>query len=166
MKSDGEASGSDEEVNSNQTCSSGVNKVVRANRPTDVSANIDFCHTAIFDSGTEWTVIGGPAWSICKLYSRPLNMSAVDSNMSSVTMKMCDMVTAVQSADGQNRLMGIQRGAYSPTLMDDEAVMNHHLVCEAGWKLNCVAMMHGGSQCLWFPDGNKVPLEYETNKYK
>eukprot|EP00957_Ditylum_brightwellii_P127543 9726476-Ditylum_brightwellii.AAC.1 len=50
--------------------------------------------------------------------------------------------------------------------MDDEAVVNNHLVCEAGWKFDCVAKKHGGSQCLWLPDGTKVPLEYDANKYK
>eukprot|EP00957_Ditylum_brightwellii_P117846 8990112-Ditylum_brightwellii.AAC.1 len=79
----------------------------------------------------EWTVIGGPAWSIRKLYSRPLNMSAIDSSMKSVAMKTCDAVTAVQNSDGQPWLLGIRHGAYLPTLMDDKAVVNNHLVCEA-----------------------------------
>eukprot|EP00957_Ditylum_brightwellii_P184601 14059178-Ditylum_brightwellii.AAC.1 len=86
-------------------------------------------------------------------------MSAIDSNMSSVAMKTCDVITAVQSGDGQTWFMGIRRGAYSPTLTDDKAIVNNHLVCEAGWKLDCVAKQHGGSQCLWFPDGNKITQE-------
>eukprot|EP00957_Ditylum_brightwellii_P108995 8314475-Ditylum_brightwellii.AAC.1 len=113
-----------------------------------MTVNRDFCHTTIFDLGTEWTVIGGPAWSIRKLYSRPLNMLAVDSNMNSVAMKMCDAVTAVQSGDRQPWLLGIRCGAYFPTLTDDEAVVNNHLVHEAGWKFGCVAKRYGGSQCL------------------
>eukprot|EP00957_Ditylum_brightwellii_P128815 9826100-Ditylum_brightwellii.AAC.1 len=62
-----------------------------------------------------------------KLYSRPLNMSAVDSNMSSIAMKTCDA---------------------------------------AGWKLDYVTKWNGRSLRLWFPDGNKVPLEYDATKYK
>eukprot|EP00957_Ditylum_brightwellii_P105594 8050818-Ditylum_brightwellii.AAC.1 len=166
MKSDGEESGLDNEVTSGQICASRVNKAVRANKPSDSSTNKDFCRIIIFDSGTEWTVIGDPAWSIRKLYNRPLNMSAVGSNMSSVAMKTCDGVTAMKSGDGQTWLMGIRCGAYSPTLTNDKEVVNNHLVCEAGWKLDCVAKQHGGSQCIWFPDGNKVPLEYDANKYK
>eukprot|EP00957_Ditylum_brightwellii_P084273 6407575-Ditylum_brightwellii.AAC.1 len=97
MKSDGEDSDLDEEVNPDQTCSTRVNKVVRTNKPEDISTNLDFCHITIFDSGSEWTIIGVPAWSIHKQYSRPLNMSAVDSNMNLVAMKPCDAVTMVQN---------------------------------------------------------------------
>eukprot|EP00957_Ditylum_brightwellii_P082123 6244716-Ditylum_brightwellii.AAC.2 len=96
MKSDGKESASDEEVTSKNTRASRVNKVARANRPAEMTVNRDFCHTTIFGLGTEQTVIGNPAWSIRKLYSRPLNMLAVDSNMSSVAMKMCGTFTAVQ----------------------------------------------------------------------
>eukprot|EP00957_Ditylum_brightwellii_P002010 154851-Ditylum_brightwellii.AAC.2 len=105
----------------------------------------------------EWTIIGGPVWSIRKLYNRPLNMLAVDSNMSLVIMKMCDTVTVVQNGDGQHWLLGIRCGAHSQTLTDNKTVVNNHLVCEAGLKLDCVAKRHGGSQCLWLPDGTKAP---------
>eukprot|EP00957_Ditylum_brightwellii_P148768 11326048-Ditylum_brightwellii.AAC.1 len=86
--------------------------------------------------------------------------------MSSVAMKMCDAVTAVQSCDRQPWLLSIRHGAYLPTLMDNKAVVNNHPVLEAGWKLDCVDKRHGGSQCLWLPDGTKVTLEYDANKYK
>eukprot|EP00957_Ditylum_brightwellii_P135118 10301730-Ditylum_brightwellii.AAC.1 len=56
--------------------------------------------------------------------------------------------------------------AYLPTLTGDKAVVNNCLVREANWKLACVAKRHGGSQCLWLPDGTKVSLEYDANKYK
>eukprot|EP00957_Ditylum_brightwellii_P127544 9726476-Ditylum_brightwellii.AAC.2 len=95
MKPDGKESASDEEVISRNTHASRVNKVVGVNRPAEMEVNRDFCHTTIFDLGTEWAVIGSPAWSIRKLYSRPLNMLAVDSNVSSVAMKVCDTVTTV-----------------------------------------------------------------------
>eukprot|EP00957_Ditylum_brightwellii_P033752 2557989-Ditylum_brightwellii.AAC.1 len=75
-----------------------LTKVVQANRPAEMTVNKDFCCTTIFDSGMEWNVIGSPAWSIRKLYKRPLNMPAVASNMSSVAMKTCDTVTAVQNS--------------------------------------------------------------------
>eukprot|EP00957_Ditylum_brightwellii_P012780 966301-Ditylum_brightwellii.AAC.1 len=76
---------------------------------------------------------------------------------------MCDTVTAVQNSDGQPWIPGIRCGAYFPTLMNNKAVVNDHLVHEAGWKLDCVAKRHGGSQCLWLPDGTKVSLEYDAN---
>eukprot|EP00957_Ditylum_brightwellii_P083459 6344327-Ditylum_brightwellii.AAC.1 len=54
-------------------------------------------HHTILDSGTEWTVVGGPAWDIQKTYSKMLNMSAVDDNMRGVSMKCCNDVTTVQN---------------------------------------------------------------------
>eukprot|EP00957_Ditylum_brightwellii_P024975 1888681-Ditylum_brightwellii.AAC.1 len=85
-------------------------------------------------------------------------MSAVDSNMSSVALKTYDEVTAVQREDGQTWLMGIRCGAYSPTLTDNEAVVNNHWVHEAGWKLDCVAKWHGGSQCIWYPTSYELKM--------
>eukprot|EP00957_Ditylum_brightwellii_P122240 9321770-Ditylum_brightwellii.AAC.1 len=81
MKSDGKESAWDEEVTSRNTHASRVNKVVRANKTTEMTVHRDFCHTTIFGSDTEWIVIDSPAWSIRKLYSRPLNTLVVDSNM-------------------------------------------------------------------------------------
>eukprot|EP00957_Ditylum_brightwellii_P117037 8927402-Ditylum_brightwellii.AAC.1 len=72
-------------------------------------------------------------------------------------MKACDVVTFVQSNDGQPQLLGIRCGVYSPTLIDDKAVVNNHLVHEVDWKLDCVAKRHRGSHCLWLPDGTKAP---------
>eukprot|EP00957_Ditylum_brightwellii_P066643 5057595-Ditylum_brightwellii.AAC.1 len=93
-------------------------------------------------------------------------MSAVDSAMSDVSMQCCDAVTAVLTRKGQTHFFGVRRGCYSPTLTDDEAVVNNHLIREAGWQVDCVAQRHGGSQCMWLPTGDDVPLEYDANKYK
>eukprot|EP00957_Ditylum_brightwellii_P111453 8500840-Ditylum_brightwellii.AAC.1 len=37
---------------------------------------------------------------------------------------------------------------------------------EAGWQADCVARQHGRSQSICFPNGDDVPLEYDTTKYK
>eukprot|EP00957_Ditylum_brightwellii_P111766 8524893-Ditylum_brightwellii.AAC.1 len=73
---------------------------------------------------------------------------------------------AVQNGAGQTRLLGVWRGIYSPNLMDDKAVVNHHMFREAGWQVGCVAKQHEGLQCFWFPIGDDIPLDYDTNKYK
>eukprot|EP00957_Ditylum_brightwellii_P145248 11062922-Ditylum_brightwellii.AAC.1 len=74
--------------------------------------------------------MGGPAWSIIKKYSKSLSMLAVDRNMKVVSMNLCDGVTAVLNDNGQIRLFGVRKGVYSPTLMDDEAVVNDHFIRE------------------------------------
>eukprot|EP00957_Ditylum_brightwellii_P010427 788890-Ditylum_brightwellii.AAC.1 len=59
-----------------------------------------------------------------------------------------------------------EKRVYSPTLTSDEAVINTHFISEAGWQADCVAKHHGGSQNIWFPNGDDVPLEYDAAKYK
>eukprot|EP00957_Ditylum_brightwellii_P145221 11060999-Ditylum_brightwellii.AAC.1 len=61
-------------------------------------------------------------------------MSAVDDTMSGVVMQLCDAVTAILNGDGQVCILGVKKGVYSPTLTDDEAVVNTHLIREAGWQ--------------------------------
>eukprot|EP00957_Ditylum_brightwellii_P100837 7685370-Ditylum_brightwellii.AAC.1 len=86
--------------------------------------------------------------------------------MSRVAMQLCDAVTAILNRDGQVRLLGVKRGVYSPTLTNDEAVVNTHLIRETGWQADCVARQHDGSQSIWFPNGDDVPLDYDAMKYK
>eukprot|EP00957_Ditylum_brightwellii_P155498 11836368-Ditylum_brightwellii.AAC.1 len=93
-------------------------------------------------------------------------MSAVDGNMKAVSMNLCDGVTAVLNGNGQIRIFGVRKGMYSPTLMDDKAVVNNHFICKAGWQLDCVAKRHRGSQQVQFPNGDTIPLEYDATKYK
>eukprot|EP00957_Ditylum_brightwellii_P203759 15336078-Ditylum_brightwellii.AAC.2 len=81
----------------------------------------------------EWTVLGIPTWSVGKTYDKKLSMSAVNSAMSDVSMQCCDAVTSVLTRNGQTHLFGVRRGCYSPMLTDDEAVVNNHLIREAGW---------------------------------
>eukprot|EP00957_Ditylum_brightwellii_P016995 1281140-Ditylum_brightwellii.AAC.1 len=123
-----------------------TNKVVRSSRPSQGSSEKGFDFHTILDSGTEWTVIGGPAWSVVKHYDKKLSMSAVDTAMSDVSMQCCDAVTAVLTRNGQIQLFGIRRGCYSPALTDNEAVVNSHFIRKAGWPVDCVATRHGGSQ--------------------
>eukprot|EP00957_Ditylum_brightwellii_P152726 11625153-Ditylum_brightwellii.AAC.1 len=69
-------------------------------------------------------------------------------------MQLCDAVTAISNGNGQTHLLGVKRGVYSPTLTDNEAVVNTHFIKEAGWQADCVAKHHGGSQSIWFPNGD------------
>eukprot|EP00957_Ditylum_brightwellii_P194389 14804248-Ditylum_brightwellii.AAC.1 len=50
--------------------------------------------------------------------------------------------------------------------MDGKAVVNDHFIFGEGWQLDCVAKRHGGSQQMCFPNGDTIPLEYDTTKYK
>eukprot|EP00957_Ditylum_brightwellii_P157713 12004285-Ditylum_brightwellii.AAC.1 len=93
-------------------------------------------------------------------------MSAVDDAMSGVAMQLCDAVTAILNGDGQVRLLGVKRGVYSSTLTNDEEVVNTHFIREARWQADCGARQHGGSQSIWFPNGDDVPLKYDATKYK
>eukprot|EP00957_Ditylum_brightwellii_P151799 11559367-Ditylum_brightwellii.AAC.1 len=102
----------------------------------------------------EWTILGNPAWSTVSAYDNKLNISAIDSAMSDVSMQCCDPVTAVMTGNGQVQLLGVWKGCYSPTLTDNEAVVDNHLIKEASWN------------CLWLPSGEEVPLEYNTKYYK
>eukprot|EP00957_Ditylum_brightwellii_P145504 11079331-Ditylum_brightwellii.AAC.1 len=122
--------------------------------------------STILDSGTKWPVISGPARSIVKKYNESLSMSAVDRTMKTVSMDLCDDVTAVLNNDKQVGLFGMRKGVYSPMLTDDKAVTNKHFIHEAGWQLSSVAKRHGGSQQVWFPNGDVIPSEYNAMKYK
>eukprot|EP00957_Ditylum_brightwellii_P010682 808652-Ditylum_brightwellii.AAC.1 len=93
-------------------------------------------------------------------------MSAVDDTMSGLSMQFCDAVTAILNGNGQAQLLGVKRGVYAPILTDDEAVINTHFIQEAGGQVDCVAKCHGGSQSIWFPNGDNVLLEYNATKYK
>eukprot|EP00957_Ditylum_brightwellii_P154188 11733503-Ditylum_brightwellii.AAC.1 len=86
--------------------------------------------------------------------------------MSRVAMQLCDAVTAILNGDGKVCLLGVKRGVYSLTLTNDEAVVNTHFIREAGWQVVCVARRHGGSQSIWFPNGDDVLLEHDATKYK
>lgn len=173
MKSDDDCNDSDdtdaEDIAPKQPVLKGVktNKVIRKGVPInfhDDETELPFA--TILDTGTEWSVVGGPAWSIIKKFKRSLNMAAVDADMNSVPMQLCDAVTAIIDDDGQLNLFGVRRCGFSPTLTDDEAVINNHFLREAGWKADCVAIRHGGSQSI-FPKAGKVwPLQYDANKYK
>eukprot|EP00957_Ditylum_brightwellii_P199276 15190412-Ditylum_brightwellii.AAC.1 len=59
---------------------------------------------------------------------------AIDDTMHNVPMICCDAVTAIQNGVGQTWLLGVCRGVYLSNLMNNEAVVNHHMMCEAGWQ--------------------------------
>eukprot|EP00957_Ditylum_brightwellii_P163075 12418066-Ditylum_brightwellii.AAC.1 len=83
MKSDEGDTLPNSESSLEDTRNVGTNKVVRINRSKPDSVDTDdFCYNTILDSGTKWTVLGGPAWSIIKRFNCLLNMSAVDDTMS------------------------------------------------------------------------------------
>eukprot|EP00957_Ditylum_brightwellii_P177685 13534883-Ditylum_brightwellii.AAC.1 len=92
-------------------------------------------------------------------------MSAVVGSMQGVSMNCSDDVTAIQNSSGQICLFGIMRGVHLPSLTDDEAVVNAHFICEEGWQVDEVAKCHRGSQSVWFPNGDELPLEYDASKY-
>eukprot|EP00957_Ditylum_brightwellii_P153231 11662834-Ditylum_brightwellii.AAC.1 len=123
MKPDEDNTSSNSASSLEDTRKVGTNKVVRINRSEPDSGLTDeFCYNTFLDSGTEWTLLGGPAWSIIKRFKCLLNMSAVDDTMSGVAMQLCDAVTAILNGNGQVCLLGVKRGVYSPTLTNDEAV--------------------------------------------
>eukprot|EP00557_Chaetoceros_sp_GSL56_P014026 CAMPEP_0176478512 /NCGR_PEP_ID=MMETSP0200_2-20121128/1227_1 /TAXON_ID=947934 /ORGANISM="Chaetoceros sp., Strain GSL56" /LENGTH=1865 /DNA_ID=CAMNT_0017874457 /DNA_START=317 /DNA_END=5915 /DNA_ORIENTATION=+ len=173
MKSDDDCNGSDDsdadEPPLTEPARKGIktNKVIRKSLSTlvcnDESA---FPYATILDSGTEWSVVGGPAWSIIKKFKHSLNMAAVDADMNSVPMQLCDAVTALLDDEGHINLFGVRRCGFSPTLTDGEAVINNHFLREAGWKADCVAERHGGTQSIFPADGKVWPLQYDANKYK
>eukprot|EP00957_Ditylum_brightwellii_P016442 1236262-Ditylum_brightwellii.AAC.1 len=92
-------------------------------------------------------------------------MTAINYTMNNVPMKCCDAVMAVQNGAGQTRLLEVWRDVYLPNLTDDEAMVNHHMLREAGWQVDCIAKWHRGSQCFWSPNGDGIPLDYDANKY-
>eukprot|EP00957_Ditylum_brightwellii_P103500 7886181-Ditylum_brightwellii.AAC.1 len=102
MKSDKENTLSKSESSLEDIKKVGDNKEVRINRSEpDLVDTDEFCYNTIFESDTEWTVFGGPAWSIIKRFNCLLNMSAVNNTMSGVAMQLCDAVTAILNGDGQ-----------------------------------------------------------------
>eukprot|EP00957_Ditylum_brightwellii_P159949 12175128-Ditylum_brightwellii.AAC.1 len=69
-------------------------------------------------------------------------MTPIDNTMNNVPRKCCDAVTAVQNGAGQTRLLGVKKGVYSSNLIDSEVVVNHHMVHEEGWQIDCAAKWH------------------------
>eukprot|EP00957_Ditylum_brightwellii_P001711 132516-Ditylum_brightwellii.AAC.1 len=89
MKSDDEDTLSDSASSLEDTRKIGTNKVVRTNRSKpNLGDKDEFCYNSILNSGTEWTVLGSPAWSITQQFNRLLNMSEVDDTMSGVAMQL------------------------------------------------------------------------------
>eukprot|EP00957_Ditylum_brightwellii_P191126 14552745-Ditylum_brightwellii.AAC.1 len=102
MKLDDENTLSDSASSLEDTRKIGTNKVVRTNRSTpNLGGTDEFCYNTILDSGTEWTILGGSAWSITKQFELSLNMPAVDDTMSGVTMQLYDAVTVILNGNGQ-----------------------------------------------------------------
>eukprot|EP00957_Ditylum_brightwellii_P181444 13821199-Ditylum_brightwellii.AAC.1 len=93
-------------------------------------------------------------------------MSAVDDSMKDISMRCHNAVTTVQNSTGQIHLLEIKRGVYWPSLVDNKAVINTHFICEARWQVDEVATHHRGSQCVWFPNRNKLRLEYDATKHR
>ena len=81
--------------------------MIRASHPSKKETKGGLPYHTILDSGTEWTVVGSPAWDIQKTYSKMLNMPAVDNSMRGISMKCCDAVTAVQNGTGQIQFYSI-----------------------------------------------------------
>ena len=86
--------------------------------------------------------------------------------MSTIEMKLCDAVTAVQTQEGKTLLLGLKRSGYSTSLTDDEAIINMYLMRDAGWTVDCVAARHGGTQQSILPTNEKGPTKYDANCYK
>ena len=139
-----------------------VTRIIRKSTPNPLKDS--FSYQTILDSGTEWTVVGGPAWAILSTHKRSLNIAAVDSQMSAVKTQLCDAVTSIRSGNG-TILLGVRRCGFSPSLSDNEAVVNSHLLREAGWKVDEVAKRHGGTQSISIRDEN-IPLGYNATCYK
>lgn len=144
-----------------------ANKVIRAQHidSTDTAISVQFPHQTILDTGTEWSIIGGPAWAVT-MHSGSLKISAVDQQMSPMTMRHCDAITAISDSNGTVYLLGLRYAVYSPNLTDGEAVVNTHYIREAGIKVDDVSSRHGGGQCLTLPSGATAPLGYDPNSYK
>ena len=140
-------------------------KIIRKSAPSYSRTDKEFKFQTILDSGTEWTVIGGPAWTISCIHKRSLNIAAVDSQMPTVKTLLCDAITAVKSENGKIKLIGVRRCGYSPSLNEDEAVINSHFLCEAGWSVDSVSKRHDGSQFLSIREF-AIPLEYNATCYK
>lgn len=142
----------------NKKCN--VTKVVRKlDRETQM-------HT-IVDSGTEWTIVGGPAWTIVKDRQRRLKINGADADMQAVSIPLYDSVTAVTCTNGSTVLIGVRNGGYSNNLNDNEAVINDHFIREMGWLVDCVADRHGGTQSITPAGGDmNIPLEYDSVRYK
>jgi hypothetical protein len=70
-----------------------------------------------------------------------------------------------ENSNGEIRLIGVWRCGFSPSLNEDEAVINMHFLQEAGWSVDEVAKRHGGSQSLSIQDV-VIPLEYNATCYK
>jgi len=145
-----------------------VYKKVRKVRSTANGTPIDeFKYQTILDTGTEWTVVGGPGWIVTQVIKRSLSMSAVDEHMGDVRMKLCDAVTAVADESGKVQLIGVKRCGYSPTLNDNEAVLNTNLMREAGMKVDACAKRHGATQKMILSANEPiVPLQYDATAYK
>eukprot|EP00957_Ditylum_brightwellii_P199676 15221955-Ditylum_brightwellii.AAC.1 len=143
MKSDEESKSSDSSIPDDVKQSVKVNKLVQSNCPTILGDN-HFAYSTILDSGTKWTVLGGPAWLVQQKYDKMLSMSAVDGEMKIVSIP----VMAVLNGDGQVHLFGIKHSMYSATLTHNEAVVNGHLIYQASWGVDCISKIHGGLQCV------------------
>ena len=144
-----------------------VHKIVWKLNPAANNQSSDkFKYTTILDTGTEWTIVGGPGWLVTQIVNRTLNMSAVDQHMGDVRMNLCDAVTAVADESGNTQLIGVRRCGYSPTLNDDEAVLNMDLMREAGMKVNGCAKRHGGKQQVILSHGTPIALKYDATAYK
>ena len=63
-------------------------------------------------------------------------------------------------------LLGVRSAGYSPTLSDNEAVVNSHFIREASLTIDDKAKRHGGDQMLALSESSTVPLEYDPNAYK
>ena len=95
-----------------------------------------------------------------------MTLSAVDEQMPAVKVGLCDAVTAVKDEKGQVQLLGVKKCGYSPSLNDNEAVINSHFIREAGWQVDCTSERHGGGQCMNLPSGVKVMMNYDATTYK
>ena len=144
-----------------------ANRVVRkAVSSVASSPSNDFKYQTILDTGTEWSVVGGPAWTITSTHLRSMKISAVDGQMEHVKLSMCDAVSAVTDGDGIVHILGVRSAGYSPTLSDNEAVVNTHFIRESGLSIDDQAKRHGGAQSLFLSPSSIVPLEYDPNAYK
>ena len=86
--------------------------------------------------------------------------------MPAVKVSLCDAVTAVVDTDGQIQLLGVKKCGYSPSLNDNEAVINSHFIREAGWQVDCVSERHGGGQYMVLSNRSKIMMHYDATSYK